>query len=162
MLAQNENDWYTIDLESGQELTVTVQHHNRHVEAGNGIVVEVFDADGNVVGRLDGAATRTGHDVSAGYETASQTVVAETNGTYYVRVTGYDPRGGVGFSGFSEYEVSFTVSQSGDATPTPTRVGSPTPTSEASSTDLPLEVPLLAVVFVIIYGLVLLGGKNGE
>lgn len=113
VLAEGEEDWYAVDLEAGERLDVTLSHELAGpgdgafaFDLGNGLQVDVLDANGRDVGQLAAPANSTGSDWSE-YDEATQTALADEAGTYYVRVSNSSYLGG-----FAEYDLTVGVTDS--------------------------------------------------
>lgn len=111
ILAEDEADWYAIDLDEGDRIDTTLSH--RRVGAGNGTIpfdvgngmaIEIVDGEGQSVGQHNSSAASTGDDWSE-YRDARQTAVADSSGTYYVRIENTSS-----MDGFAAYELTVDVS----------------------------------------------------
>lgn len=112
VLAEGEEDWYAVDLREGERLDVTLSHDLAGTQdgvfafdLGNGMQVDILDAEGRDVGQFDLPEKSTGSDWSE-YDEAKQTALADATGTYYIRVSNSSYMGG-----FADYEVAIEVTE---------------------------------------------------
>lgn len=109
-LVEDEEDWYAVEADAGDLVTASVRRTDAgETDLGQGFVVEVVSPSGERVGRVgaDGAYNRrtAGTElVDASVDAAYQHAVADTDGTYYVRVVPVDAAEET-VEGFVEYDV---------------------------------------------------------
>lgn len=80
-----EWDWFEFDATSGESYTLTAEL-DRDTPLYNNIAVTVFDEDGEEVAVLTAGDFPMTTEVASGDYLARAADIAETNGTYYVRV----------------------------------------------------------------------------
>lgn len=119
VLAEGEEDWYAVTLEEGERINVTLSHKLADpqdgafaFDLGNGMQIGILDAKGRDVGQLDIPTKSTGSDWSE-YDAAKQTALANSTGTYFIRVSNSSYMGG-----FAEYEMAFEVTETETRTST--------------------------------------------
>jgi hypothetical protein len=102
--SEGEEDWFSVSADAGDRITATLTAEAESWYALNDIGLEVYGPDGSRIGGRspdDSPPNRT--DIfSARYE-AVQEATAETDGTYYVRVTD------VSVEGYTAYDLSVDV-----------------------------------------------------
>jgi len=136
--AIDDEDWYAVNLSEGDLLNATVRFTDLEFGTGTTLAVEIFDDEGNAVGRLSDRDART---VVSGLATvkvfATQRAVAETDGTYFVRVS---PLENATDGGFAEYNLTLRTTDAGDrdgTTETPTTTTTEIPTTTTTTTETP-------------------------
>ncbi|ESP89654.1 hypothetical protein [Candidatus Halobonum tyrrellensis] len=135
-LAEGDEDWYAVEADAGDLLTAAaVRTDGGGTDVGQGFRLDVVAPDGERVGLVDDAddafnRRTSGVDVGDdSADTAFQRAVADTDGTYYVRVVPVADDGGT-VEGFVDYELVAHA-----RTPTPLAANESVDASFAASTD---------------------------
>jgi PGF-CTERM protein len=120
------NDWYAVEAEAGENVTVDAKLTDPGAEVFQNIRVALYDGDGNRVGEIGasrdlGTATNRTYGSELGYKpVARQHHVASEAGTYHIRVTPAESGSVKGFVGYG-----LTVETAGGSDETSSNDGTP-------------------------------------